>query len=394
MPHNERLIRTLVILGICCALVYLGKFLFEIAQSLADLILLLGIAWLIAYILGPIAQWLNQGPIPQAVTGRVRQRWGERPARRLEAFRIPYGLAAALLYLLVLLSLVLATVLITPRIIKQLGQLANRLPDYTQQAPAWWESIQDEIVQRFNVDRELLLKVDPVEGFVERVASALPDALGDAVTVVQRIAGGVANTLLVLILSLYIMLDGKRLSKQVYRVVPLRFQDELQFVFSTVDRTFGGFLRGQVLMALIQGVFTGIVMQILGLQFAITIATLSGFVMFIPELGAPIALIAPTLASAWQGSSATIPLLVTLFVFQQILLRIVIPRIMSKAIGMPSLLVLVSVLVSTRLMGFWGFFFGIPVAGALYIISVVTLEEVKQAVDARDKQRHPVDTTE
>ncbi len=394
MPHNERLIRTLVILGICCALVYLGKFLFEVAQSLADLILLLGIAWLIAYILGPIAQWLNQGSIPQTVIGWVRQRWGERPAGRLEAFRIPYGLAAALLYVLVLLSLVLATVLITPRIIKQLGQLANRLPDYTQQAPAWWESIQDEIVQRFNVDRELLLKVDPVEGLVERAASALPDALGDAVTVVQRIAGGVANTLLVLILSLYIMLDGKRLSKQVYRVVPLRFQDELQFVFSTVDRTFGGFLRGQVLMALIQGVFTGIVMQILGLQFAITIATLSGFVMFIPELGAPIALIAPTLASAWQGSSATIPLLVTLFVFQQLLLRIVIPRIMSKAIGMPSFLVLVSVLVSTRLMGFWGFFFGIPVAGALYIISVVTLEEVKQAVDARDKQGHPVDNTE
>lgn len=394
MPHNERLIRTLVILGICCALVYLGKFLFEVAQSLADLILLLGIAWLIAYILGPIAQWLNQGSIPQTVIGWVRQRWGERPAGRLEAFRIPYGLAAALLYVLVLLSLVLATVLITPRIIKQLGQLANRLPDYTQQAPAWWESIQDEIVQRFNVDRELLLKVDPVEGLVERAASALPDALGDAVTVVQRIAGGVANTLLVLILSLYIMLDGKRLSKQVYRVVPLRFQDELQFVFSTVDRTFGGFLRGQVLMALIQGVFTGVVMQILGLQFAITIATLSGFVMFIPELGAPIALIAPTLASAWQGSSATIPLLVTLFVFQQILLRIVIPRIMSKAIGMPSLLVLVSVLVSTRLMGFWGFFFGIPVAGALYIIIVVTLEEVKQAVDARDKQGHPVDNTE
>ena len=394
MPHNERLIRTLVILGICCALVYLGKFVFEIAQSLSDLILLLGIAWLIAYILGPIAQWLNQGPIPQKVTGWVRKRWGERPAERLEAFRIPYSLAAALLYLLVLLSLVLATVLITPRIIKQLGQLANRLPEYTQQAPAWWESIQDEIVQRFNVDRELLLKVDPVEGLVERAASALPDALGDAVTVVQRIAGGVANTLLVLILSLYIMLDGQRLSKQVYRVVPLRFQDELQFVFSTVDRTFGGFLRGQVLMALIQGVFTGVVMQILGLQFAITMATLSAFVMFIPELGAPIALIVPTLASAWQGSSATIPLFVTLFVFQQILLRIVIPRIMSKAIGMPSLLVLVSVLVSTRLMGFWGFFFGIPVAGALYIIVVVTLEEVKQTVDARDKQERPIDNTE
>jgi predicted PurR-regulated permease PerM len=387
MPHNERLIRTLLILGIFCALVYLGQFLWSIGGGLSDLILLLAMAWLVAYVLTPIAKWLNEGPIPKPVLKWVRHRWGDRPADGLDAIRIPYALSAVMLYLLVLLALVLTTVLAVPGIIKQLGQLAVQVPGYIEQIPDYWNGIQDEIVRRFNVDRETLTKAVPIDQFAQEATAALPDLLGNAVAVVQRIAAGIANTLLVLILSLYIMLDGKRLSEQFYRIVPIRYQDEFQFVFSTIDRTFGGFLRGQVLMALIQGIFTGLVMRLFGLQFSMITSILSGFLMFIPELGAPVAMLAPAVASALQGSDATIPLFIITLVFQQLLLRFVIPHLMSEAIGMPPLLILVSVLVSAKVMGLWGFFFGIPVAGALYTIAVVALEQMKQSTDARDQTR-------
>jgi predicted PurR-regulated permease PerM len=287
----------------------------------------------------------------------------------------------------------LATVLAVPGIIKQLGQLAVQVPGYIEQIPDYWNGIQDELVRRFNVDRETLTKAVPIDRFAQEATAALPDLLGNAVTVVQRVAAGIANTLLVLILSLYIMLDGKRLSAQFYRIVPIRYQDEFQFVFSTIDRTFGGFLRGQVLMALIQGIFTGLVMRLFGLQFTMITSILSGVLMFIPELGAPIAMLAPSVASALQGSDATIPLFIIMLVFQQILLRFVIPQIMSEAIGMPPLLILVSVLVSAKVMGLWGFFFGIPVAGALYTIAVVALEQMKQSTDARDRQRQSEEQT-
>jgi predicted PurR-regulated permease PerM len=305
----------------------------------------------------------------------------------LDAIRVPYAVAAVSLYLLVLLTLVLSIVLAVPGIIKQLGQLAYQIPRYIEQIPSWWDGVQAQIVERFNVDPETLAKAVPIDQFTQEATAAMPDVIGNAVTVVQRIATGIANTLLVLILSLYIMLDGKRLSEQFYRLVPLRYQDEAQFVFRTVDRTFGGFLRGQVLMALIQGIITGVVMRLFGLQFTMITAILSGLLMFIPELGAPVAMVAPSVASVLQGSDATIPLLVIMLVFQQLLLRFVIPQIMSEAIGMPPLLILVSVLVSAKVMGVWGFFFGIPVAGAIYTIAIVALEQIKQATDARDRER-------
>jgi predicted PurR-regulated permease PerM len=394
MPHNERLIRTLLILGIFCALVYLGQFLWKIGGGLSDLILLLAMAWLVAYVLTPIAKWLNEGPIPKPVLSWVRNRWGDRMADWLDAIRVPYALSAVMLYLIVLLALVLATVLAVPGIIKQLGQLAVQVPGYIEQIPDYWNGIQDEIVRRFNVDRETLTKAVPIDQFAQEATAALPDLLGNAVAVVQRIAAGVANTLLVLILSLYIMLDGKRLSEQFYRIVPIRYQDEFQFLFSTIDRTFGGFLRGQVLMALIQGIFTGLLMRLFGLQFSMITSILSGFLMFIPELGAPVAMLAPAVASALQGSDATIPLFIITLVFQQLLLRFVIPHLMSEAIGMPPLLILVSVLVSAKVMGLWGFFFGIPVAGALYTIAVVALEQMKLSTDAQDKKRQNEEKTQ
>lgn len=386
MLQNKRLVRTLLILGILSALVYLGRFLWEIGQSISDLLLLLALAWLVAYILRPIANWLNRLSIPAPALQWVSQRWGVRWAERLERLHIPYGLAAVLLYLLLLVSLVLAVILIAPGIIKQLGQLAVQVPRYIEQIPGWWAGVQAKIVQRFDVDAETLSKAVPINRLTDEATAALPDILGNAITVVQNIATGIANVLLVLALSLYIMLDEKRLANEFYRVLPTRYEDETRFVFSTIDRTFGGFLRGQVLMALIQGIFTGIVMRLFGLQYTTITAILSGMFMFIPEIGAPIAMIAPSIAAALQGSSATIPLLVLMLVFQQLLLRFVIPKVLSEALGMPPLLILVSVLVGAKVIGLWGFLFGIPVAAAIYIIILVALERYKIAADAHDMQ--------
>jgi predicted PurR-regulated permease PerM len=387
MPHDERLLRALLILGILSALIYLGRFLWDVGRSLSSLILLLALAWLVAYVLSPIAHWLNGISISASLIKGVRERWGDRPAERLVSAHIPYALAAVSLYLVILITVIAVTVLAVPGIIKQLGQLANQVPDYIEQVPEWWEGIQDAIVRRFDVDPETLGKAVPVDRFTQEATSALPDVIGNAVTVVQTVATGIANMSLMLILSLYMMLDSRRLSDQFYRLVPIRYQDEFQFIFGTFDRTFGGFLRGQVLMVVITIIFTGLVMRLFGLQFTLITAILAGLVMFIPELGAPIALFAPSVASALQGSDATIPLFIIVLVFQQILLRFVMPKILSEAIGMPPLLVLVSVLISARIAGFWGFFFGVPVAGAIYIIAIVTLEQIKQTTDAQDRQR-------
>jgi predicted PurR-regulated permease PerM len=97
-------------------------------------------------------------------------------------------------------------------------------------------------------------------------------------------------------------------------------------------------------------------------------------------------MVAPSVASMIQGSDATIPLLFVMIIFQQALIRLIMPNLTSESIGMPPLLMMISVIIGAQLVGVWGFFFSTPVAAAIYIVVTTTLERMKQSFDAQDEE--------
>jgi len=165
-------------------------------------------------------------------------------------------------------------------------------------------------------------------------------------------------------------------------LVPQRFQDELRFASRTFDRVFGGFVRGQALMAVLYGGVTLVVMLIAGMPSALVVAWICGMVMLIPLIGAPIAMFLPGIVALFQQPEAAVWLFIVMTVFQQILLHIVIPRILSEAMGLPTILVIAATLLGAVLMGFWGLLFGAPVGAVLYALAVFWLQRVKKRLDA------------
>ena len=177
------------------------------------------------------------------------------------------------------------------------------------------------------------------------------------------------------------------------RFIPNRFHDEYDLTVSTISRSFGGFLRGQVVMAVLSGVVTAIAAGLPGCATAPSSGALVGLIVIVPLIGAPIAMILPSIIALVQGVPPldAIVLLAFLTVFQQILLHFIVPRIMSESIGMPPALTLVSVLIGARLWGMWGFIFGIPVAGAIYSVGLVMLGRFKREQDQMDIERGKVE---
>jgi len=141
----------------------------------------------------------------------------------------------------------------------------------------------------------------------------------------------------------------------------------------SIERTFGGFIRGQLLMALLYAACVTLTMTIAGLRFAVAIGSLAGLIMFVPVIGAPIAMVLPAIIALFQNPSLALWMLLIMTVYQQILLHIVMPKVMSEVIGMPPLLILAAIMISTKLIGLWGFIFGIPVAGAIYASGIFFL---------------------
>lgn len=369
--ERDRWTQAAVVLVAISAAIFLFEKAWQLSGFFGDIILAFALAWLIAFVLNPLVDGLSGRSAPHVLTRWVRQRGGDRLARVLESLRLPRGLAVGLVYLGLVVIMVVFGIFLVPVTVTQLAQLGAKLPEYLAQAPDWLETLQEKLA-RWDVYVDLTSIYRPEE-MVRRAETVGAAIIQNALVVVTQVASGVANVFIIIVLSFYVMLDGRRVVQQALALIPAEYHDELSVAAKSIERTFGGFIRGQLAMALLYAMFVTGTMMGARLRFAVAIGSLTGLIMFIPVIGAPIAMVIPSVIALFQDPSLAFWMLLIMTVYQQILLHIVMPRIMSEAVGMPPLLILAAIMISVRLIGLWGFIFGIPVAGALYATGIFFL---------------------
>jgi predicted PurR-regulated permease PerM len=347
--------------------VWLFGQLMELIVFFWDTILIFFLAWLLTFTLRPLVDALSQDHAVTDPTGNVPL-W-----ERLGRWRGSRGLVTTVVYTALLLVLLTAGILVIPVAVTQFGQLAGRLPAYGAEViaffqqlqannPVWLERLSQQAGE-FGVNLEDAYRSIDLVGSAQSIAARLAQ---NTLGVATGFATVLADMFLVMIISFYMTLDTPRLSRGFIGIVPQRWQDECEVLFKSVDRTFGGFIRSQLLMALISTLGTLVVMQAAGLGFVVVVSLFAGLVMLIPYIGAPIALFLPTLIALFQsGLTPAILVFLALLALQQLVLHIMMPRIMSETMGMHPLMVFAALFIGVRVAGFWGALFGIPVVGVL-----------------------------
>ena len=394
MPDNHRpselLPRSLIIVLTLAVAIYLIEKLTVFIRSFSSLILMVALAWLLAFTLQPLVTWLQRRPL----TLRPLRRLLGKRANLLgqESFHLPFGLAVAIVYALLVAGLALTVLALVPVLVQQLDQLAQtmqiqagNLPLWLQRATAWLNGARTFLITRFDLDASLIVLPQPSD-----LLTQVPLVGANLLQFGLGLAGGIATAfsqfLIIIFLSLFVTLDGSAIAGAILRVLPKRYEDEYQLASETIDRTFGGFLRGTVLQGFIFGTAVSLLMFILRIDSALVVGVATGLVVLVPIVGGIVATILPVLVAALQGSPNTVWLLLILLVFQVILFNVVMPSIFSESLRMPSLLIVISLLVGSQLMGFWGFVFGVPLAAAAYSITLVLLEQSKRRQDELDQQ--------
>lgn len=365
--------------------VWLFGQLLELIVFFWDTILTFFLAWLLTFTLRPLVDALAQDG------AEAYRSAGPSWLERLGRWRGSRGLVTAVVYTAVLLVLLTAGILVIPVAVSQFGQLAGRLPAYggdviaffqrlQAENPVWLERVNQQASQ-FGVNLEdAYQSIDLVGGAQSIAARLAQNTLGIA----TGFATILADMFLVLIISFYMTLDTPRLSRGFIGMIPERWQDEVEVLFDSVDRTFGGFIRSQLLMAVISTLGTLVVMQLAGLGFVIVVSLFAGLIMLIPYIGAPIALFLPTLIALFQSGLVTAVLVfLVLLALQQLVLHVLMPRIMSQTMGMHPLMVFAALFIGVRVAGFWGALFGIPVVGVLAaMLNYIYIRNVLGAVPA------------
>jgi predicted PurR-regulated permease PerM len=367
---RERLTNLLLTLLIILAALFLAQMVWQLLSGYADLLLLFALGWLVSFVLNPLVFQLSVHPIPDALAPVLKTLLGETRAQALLRLRFSRDAAVVVVYLVLVLAIVLAVALFAPTAIAQLSLLASHLPGYMAQVPTASAWVQTQIAQ-FGVHLNVEQTVQSALGSLQTYAAAI---IQNALGIFTSLLSLLANLFFVLILGFYITLDGPRLSRALLAQVPKSYHDEINFFSRSVDRTFGGFIRGQLFQAVLVGIGTAVAMTALGLNFVLVATLFAGLFMLIPLVGPFLALIPPALAALLQSPELTLWLLIALFIYQFIIVNVLMPRMLSDAVGLHPLLVLAAILISVKVAGFWGAFFGIPVAGVLWAMALFFFE--------------------
>lgn len=349
--QNNRWLQTLIVLLVIIATGWIVGQVWDFLRQFSNVLLLFFLSWLLAFILRPLAKMLMK----QGLT----KTW-----------------SVAIVYLGLLLVLTLSGFLLVPLITTQIEQLIKALPDYASQLQVMVQQGQNLLsdwgLQPGDLDRITTELLTQAQNF-------LLATLQNTFTILQSVATLALQTIFVVLISFYIMKDGDRLASGVLRMLPPRWEDEIRLAALSIEKSFGGFVRGQVLFALVYGVFTAVVMMVppFQLDYVVIASIVAGIAMIIPLVGNFIAYIPPLLVCLVTKPEMWLPLLIVLFIAQSFVMNVVSPRIMSGAMGLHPIYVVGAMLVGGQLAGFWGALFGIPIAGAINLIGRPLMRRVR-----------------
>ena len=334
-PREHRWLTALLILGTLAVsfivVDYVGKWL----MYFNDVIMVFFLAWLLAFILSPVANGLVR-LVP----------------------RLPRALAVILVYALLIGILIAAILLVAQQLYISINNLVNNWPK-DQRLREILQPWHDRLNSIGAGQIVLFDQVNQLLANLKSGAGQLAKPLGDVAVASVGIFG---NLLFVFFLSLYMAVDRNHIVSFLFRIVPPAYNDEARLLEHSVARSFGGFLRGQALMGVMYGVISMIASAVVGLPYVPVTATSSGILQAIPFFGPFISWTPPVLVAIFFQPNAVLPVLVIMVVGWFVLMNIIQPRLMAEAVGLHPVVVLGSVLVGSKIAGIPGAIFGIPVA--------------------------------
>jgi predicted PurR-regulated permease PerM len=338
-PRERRWLLAFLVLGSAYFAVLLLQLVFGFLGGFSQILLILFLAWLLAFAMSPVARFFET------------------------QLHLSRGLAVGVSYLLALIGLGFVLFTTGAAITQQLAQATTQFPETAKKIESTLAGYQTTLgLDRFDIHLVTLFR--SAQDQVGHLAGAI-------FSQAQEIAGATLTTLgslfLILILSLYMVADSARLLGKLNRVVPRQYSDELQILESSVARAFGGFLRAQLVLAIIQALLVAVVGVVFHIPYLFLVGTLSALAMVIPFFGPPLALIPPIVA-AWIYTPETWLISALILVgVQTVLVNWLQPRLMRGALGMHPILVLVGLLVGAQVAGVWGAIFAIPVIAVLNV---------------------------
>ena len=294
--------------------------------------------------------------------------------KKTEKFNKLRRILSFFLTVVILISVItLAVFVVVPQLIQAVKTLSYKIPETTENIFSYLENIGIDYSYLATQLEELEIGWQDITDSIKK--SFFEKSFGfvkSGIDVVSGIISGIATFFIGIVVSVYILFQKEKLSKQAKKtliaLLPKKVSDKIIELASLTHSIFAGFLSGQCLEALILGTLFCVTMLILRLPYAFLIGILISLCSFIPIVGAFIALIIGIFLIATVSTFKALIFAIMFFVLQQIEGQLIYPHVVGKSVGLPGLFVFTAVILGGRLFGALGIVLCIPLCSLFYCL--------------------------
>lgn len=294
-----------------------------------------------------------------------------------KGIRRPYGIL--LIYAGILVVLGLLSLSFFPRITGEMRRLMEVFPQYVENA---YEGFQAFYERNFHRIGFLPENLENLGEMLDLDMDRFQDMFMGAFTSITQTFRGffirVINVILTPIITFYFLKDREKFKHNILMVIPERVRQQALLIGYDMNTALGGFVRGQLLVALFVGTLTTISLLILRVEFAVLVGMIAGIFNIIPYLGPFIGIIPAVFFALLDGPVKALWVILVFTVIQQIESGIVTPRVVGKRVGFHPVFVMLSLMIGGRVFGILGMLIAVPTAVTIHILGKHFIALVKR----------------
>lgn len=306
--------------------------------KLADLLTIIIVSFLIAYILDPVASFM-------------------------EARGFSRSVATTIIFTAFFLIVAINVWLVLPGIVSQLFVLQKQLSSGGM----------DSLIQAVEDFFKGTISMVDVESFdiKGKLTSFMTYASEQVMAILSNIVSIISAAVIIPFVVFFFIRDGRNMKKLFITYIPNRYFEMTLNIMHKIDGQLGGYLRGQFTEAAVVGILGAIALLILKVKYSILIGLFAGLANMIPYVGPVAGAVPAILVTLVNGGSTSIIIyiIVAFAVIQFIDNMIVQPIVLSRSVDLHPLIIVFAVLIGGKFFGLMGLLLAVPAAGMIKVTS-------------------------
>ena len=334
--------RSFLWMGVALGLLVLGYVLLKFLGHIRIVVTFLTISVILAYILEPIIRYFIK-------------------------FRIPRLWAIIISYLAIISVFAIFFAFVIPIITREFNQLVADAPRLLLQGKNALMSANNWYTQKLPLEFRTYLAslteraTQEMEGTIIKMLQRTFDAIFQ----VFSIGAGI---IVVSIFTFYLLLDAVMYRKHFLSLFPPAWQMDAEQLVESINKSLGGFVRGQLIVCAFIGIAVAITLLVAGIPYAVFIGFFAGVIEIVPFVGAYAGAIPALILAFFKSPMLALVLAGAFILIYTIQSKVIYPNVLGHNVGFSPLLVLVVVLMGAELAGLFGMFIAVPVTAILRVL--------------------------